>query len=205
MSKWDSEKEELERLINVEKVSYEEIGRRYGCSGANIKKVATKLGIELPQRRKINPNETFNKGTGKKYYCLNCGKELINQSSGSTHKFCDSKCLNEFKYKEYIKRWKNGEEDGMKGAAATSSHIRKYLFEKNNCKCELCGWGEENPYTHNIPLEIHHIDGNCLNNKEENLQLLCPNCHSLTENFGSLNKNSNRFHRPKITKKELED
>ena len=36
-----------------------------------------------------------------------------------------------------------------------------------------------------IPLEIHHIDGDCTNNKMENLQLLCPNCHSLTSNFGS--------------------
>lgn len=193
MSKWESEKEELERLINIEKVSYEEIGRRYGCSGSNIKKVAKRLGIELPKRRKINPSETFNKGTGKKYYCLNCGKELINQSSASTHKFCNSKCLSEFKYKEYIKKWKNGEEDGMKGASATSLHIRRYLFEKNNYKCELCGWGEENPYSHAIPLEIHHIDGDCTNNKEENLQLLCPNCHSLTDNFRSLNKNATRF------------
>ena len=25
--------------------------------------------------------------------------------------------------------------------------------------------------------DVHHIDGNCTNNKEENLQLLCPNCH----------------------------
>ena len=59
MSKWVLEKENLERLINVEKVSYEEIGRKYGCSGANIKKIAKKLEIELPQRRKINPIETF--------------------------------------------------------------------------------------------------------------------------------------------------
>lgn len=34
-----------------------------------------------------------------------------------------------------------------------------------------------------------------MNNKEENLQLLCPNCHSLTENFGSSNKNSSRIYR----------
>ena len=61
MSKWESEKEELERLINVEKVSYEEIGRRYGCSGANIKKVARAIGIVLPQRRKINQYEIFEK------------------------------------------------------------------------------------------------------------------------------------------------
>ncbi len=79
-SKWEFEKEELKRLINIEKVSYEEIGRRYNCSGANIKKVARRLGIELLQRRIINESETFNKGISKKCkrYCLNCGKELTN-------------------------------------------------------------------------------------------------------------------------------
>ena len=35
---------------------------------------------------------------------------------------------------------------------------------------------------------MHHIDGDCTNNKIENLQLLCPNCHSLTSNLGILNK-----------------
>lgn len=42
-------KEELEQLIFENKLSYEEIGRRYGCTGANIKKQAKKLGIELPK------------------------------------------------------------------------------------------------------------------------------------------------------------
>lgn len=69
------------------------------------------------------------------------------------------------------------------------------MFEKFNNKCQLCGWGIENPFTHKIPLQVHHIDGNCLNNKEDNLQLLCPNCHSLTATFGSLNKNSKRIDR----------
>ena len=31
-----------------------------------------------------------------------------------------------------------------------------------------------------------------MNNSEENLQLLCPNCHSLTENFGARNQNCTR-------------
>ena len=39
--------------------------------------------------------------------------------------------------------------------------------------------------------EIHHIDGNHYNNEESNLQLLCPNCHSLTPTFGALNKKRN--------------
>lgn len=48
-------------------------------------------------------------------------------------------------------------------------------------KCERCGlteWlGEP------INLEIHHEDGDRLNNSLENLRLLCPNCHSYTQNF----------------------
>lgn len=55
-------KEELEKLIFEEKLSYEEIGRRYDVSGNAIKKKAKRLGIELPKKRDINPNETFNKG-----------------------------------------------------------------------------------------------------------------------------------------------
>jgi 5-methylcytosine-specific restriction endonuclease McrA len=36
-----------------------------------------------------------------------------------------------------------------------------------------------------IMLEIHHIDGNPKNNDRSNLCLLCRNCHSQTENYGS--------------------
>lgn len=38
-----------------------------------------------------------------------------------------------------------------------------------------------------IPLEIHHKDGDHLNNDLENLQLLCPNCHAFTENYRGKN------------------
>ena len=72
-------------------------------------------------------------------------------------------------------------------------------MNKNSCKCEICGWGETNKYTNTIPLEIHHMDGNYRNNSEENLQLLCPNCHSLTETVKSHNK-SGRKSRKKYDK-----
>ena len=48
-------------------------------------------------------------------------------------------------------------------------------------KCEICNLKYWNG--HIIPLELHHIDGNNLNNRLDNFQILCPNCHSLTENF----------------------
>jgi len=44
-------------------------------------------------------------------------------------------------------------------------------------------------------LQIHHIDGNYLNSSEENLILLCPSCHSLTETYGSKNKGHGRKNR----------
>ena len=202
-SKWLKEKEELDRLINVEKVSYEEIGRRYGCSGSNIKKVAKNIGIELPQRRKINPSETFNKGTGKKYYCLNCGKELHQKSSNSYNKFCDNKCQAEYQYKQYIERWKNNLEDGLSGKYGLSKYIRQYIFEKYDNKCCQCGWGEVNPYSNTIPLEIDHIDGDYRNNHEDNLRLLCPNCHSLTSTYKGLNMGKGRKDRAKYYQAEM--
>lgn len=44
-----------------------------------------------------------------------------------------------------------------------------------------------------INLEVHHIDGNHNNNELENIQLLCPNCHSYTENYRGKNVNTGKI------------
>jgi len=46
-------------------------------------------------------------------------------------------------------------------------------------KCEKCGINTWNGEI--VPLELHHINGNNLDNRIENLSLLCPNCHSQTD------------------------
>ena len=48
-------------------------------------------------------------------------------------------------------------------------------------KCERCGITEwlNKP----IALHLHHKDGDHNNNKLDNLEVLCPNCHSQTDNF----------------------
>jgi len=48
---------------------------------------------------------------------------------------------------------------------------------------------------HESELQIEHVDGNPYRHKEENLTLLCPNCHSLTATFGGLNKGHGRKYR----------
>lgn len=52
-------------------------------------------------------------------------------------------------------------------------------------KCECCGiidWNGER-----IGLELNHIDGDNSNHKLDNLEILCPNCHSQTDTYKSRN------------------
>lgn len=133
-------------------------------------------------------------------YCKCCGKELKNRQQI----FCNTKCKQKFYNKEYITRWQNGDENGMSGQYGLSRVIRAFLIEKHEHKCELCGWGEVNPYTGTIPLEIHHIDGDYTNNCESNLQVLCPNCHSLTETHKSHNKSGRKGREKYYLKEEFQ-
>jgi len=95
-----------------------------------------------------------------------------------------------------LERWKAGLETGIAGATGISRYIRRYLIEKYGERCQQCGWQERHPTTGKVPLTIDHIDGDCLNNSETNLRLLCPNCHSLTPNYGNLNRGrSQRYYR----------
>lgn len=184
------EKDNLYNLIYKEEFLYDKIGEMYGVSGAAIRKAAKRLWGSLPKRRAINPKETFNKGTAKTYKCLYCGKEFIPNYS-NRKKFCCVECSAAYMKRQTIEDWKIGKNDGTKGYNCSSA-VRNYLLKKHNYKCEKCGWGIINPYTNRVPLQIHHIDGNSLNNLESNLQVLCPNCHSLTENFGARNKNATK-------------
>lgn len=69
----------------------------------------------------------------------------------------------------------------------TSYKLKLLLFrEKIKEKvCESCGLTQW--LSGDIPLELHHIDGNRFNNSLENLQILCPNCHTFTETYKTKN------------------
>lgn len=56
---------------------------------------------------------------------------------------------------------------------------KQKLLEQRGHRCEQCGL--ETWLDRPIALELHHIDGNISNNAEQNLMLLCPNCHLLTD------------------------
>lgn len=48
-------------------------------------------------------------------------------------------------------------------------------------RCEICGISEWNDLP--LTLQLHHKNGNPKDDRLENLQILCPNCHSQTNSF----------------------
>lgn len=123
--------------------------------------------------------------------CLNgCGKH----TGANAKKFCSRKCWHEFKREKTISRWKSGEISGAMTNVEDkiSLPVRRHVLENYDYRCAICGWGEVNPYTGKVPVQVHHKDGSPRNHGEENLIVLCPNCHSLTETYGALNKGRGR-------------
>lgn len=133
--------------------------------------------------------------------CLSCEAEFEYLPSRSTGKYCSNQCQADHRREKYISEWKAGLKDGSKsGGNAISNHVRHYLLEQVGHKCPECGWDKVHPITGKVPLQIDHINGNSKDNSPENLRVLCPNCHSLTETFGALNAGNGSKERLKYFK-----
>jgi hypothetical protein len=120
--------------------------------------------------------------------CKTCGKEC----SRPEKFYCNNKCQFKYQNDKKIHNWLIGKDKGYTGNGMIRPFIRKYLIGISSHSCSICGWNEINTLTNKVPLEIHHKDGNYKNNQINNLQVLCPNCHSLTNTHRNLNKGKGR-------------
>lgn len=135
----------------------------------------------------------YSKGVHKKKIakfesvCLNCNNEI---KSKKPKKFCNSKCCGEYKHKQSYLDFLNNNEKYNKGYYSPKT-FKDFILQEQENKCEIC---KNEPIWMNKKLVfvIDHIDGDCSNNKRENLRLICPNCDSQTDTFKSKTKNSKR-------------
>jgi hypothetical protein len=133
------------------------------------------------------------KGSYKKYNCLYCFSEARSRY-GKANKFCTNECQQKYKWEN---KTKVRIEKGIGPFSAFT--LKKYLIEKYGNKCFECNTGD---IWQNKPLmlQLEHSDGNSDNNAIDNLKLLCPNCHTQTEFYGSKGK-GNRY--KKISKRNI--
>lgn len=201
------EKEELEKLINEEKMPYEAIGRIYGVTGAAIKKAAIKLGIELERKRKINPNENFShfgntkfdklsdedfkeaieNAVGWKEICENLGYNAIVNKDNKDRilKRCESLNIkvNLIRLPEVLSRTKGELLSDRKNYQSYRSTVRKWaekIYKENNseCKCVICGYDKHIEIAHIKAVSDFDDDATIAEiNNINNLIGLCPNHH----------------------------
>ncbi len=74
------------------------------------------------------------------------------------------------------------------GPKPARDYLKRRLVEAGlkEDRCEGCGISEWQGKP--LSLALHHVNGKGRDNRLENLQILCPNCHSQTPNFGAKNR-----------------
>lgn len=110
--------------------------------------------------------------------CKNCKKEFSYNQSQSKGVWCSNRCQGDYKLKQrFIEgtRWNHA--------------MRNLLIRERGEMCERCEIVDWNGTC--LVFHVDHINGDRTDNRKENLKVLCPNCHSQTETFGSKNVSEN--------------
>lgn len=175
---------------------YTEIERITGLRKSAISYYAHKFGIPRGSARRIDWKavQVF---YDKRKSVRQCLSEFSMSSCSWYAAVKQGKIVTRHAEFSYIELWKQGKETGNRNVVeiSLSMRVRKYIFEKYGYRCARCGWNEQNPFTKRVPLTVDHINGDAYDSREDNLILLCPNCHSLTSTYGGSNRGRGRLAR----------
>ena len=126
---------------------------------------------------------------GEERICSFCQRPYI-VSKNSKGKYCSVEC----QHKDILK---HNAEKIEQGYNVSHRILRTYLINKyTKCMNPNCKWDWESD--DNPQLELHHIDGIHTNNVLSNCVLLCPNCHSMTDNYKFKNSHKSTRNRKKV-------
>lgn len=135
-----------------------EITRRCEICNKQFTHISSRVNKAKYCSNKCRYKSTIGKGTTT-YTCKHCNK-TFKDFKRLKRVFCSKACVG----KETKKTWK-----------PNYTTVRKTMIYRGMIKeCQKCGYNEYPKI-----LGVHHIDENRNNNEQNNLIILCPNCHSI--------------------------
>ena len=105
-----------------------------------------------------------------KLKCEYCGIEYEVRPFEANRNFCSQQCANSASGKKMTGENHPNYKHGYSGKGKSYHRLRAFDIYEHKCAC--CGWSRDERI-----LQVHHKDSNHENNKDENLVILCPNCH----------------------------
>ena len=153
-------------------------------------KIKEELYMPKPKWQNFSDNEIKDMVSNSKSFMQLLDKMGYNKTSGSARNsvknMLEQKQIN---YSHFYHN--NNKEKTPKDIISSPLTLKRKLIEKRGHQCERC----YNTKWLNFPitLELHHKNGNHYDNSEDNLELLCPNCHSYTKNWKGKNHKNNKI------------
>lgn len=169
-------RDEVAKLL-AEGVAKADIARRLGVTKATVSYHARRLGEPVDDRAA----RRYDWVAIQAYYDCGFTKRECEHAFG----FCSYSWHQAVKRGDIVARPRRmpDQEFFVKGVRRSRGQLKSRLLEAGIRKpaCAVCAistW-------HGAPLSLslHHVNGDRMDHRIENLELLCPNCHSQTDNF----------------------
>jgi len=172
--------------LRAEGLSYRVIGQRLGITKSTVAYHARRLGVPADDRcaRRHDWREI------QQAVDAGLSKSACEERFG----FCSATWSKAVKRGAIVPReWVIPiDELLVTGRKRSRGHLKSRLIReglKEN-RCEECGITEWRGKP--LSMELHHVNGDGQDNRLENLQLLCGNCHAQTDNWGGRGKRRER-------------